>query len=98
MCPDGRAGVLCENIFREWNVFLVAESHFAAAETAQQTEHFFVHRNCSGLPILGFDLLHTLAGNRAAGMLDDDIALIAAGHDYCPTNAGHTAHRAAFRC
>ena len=79
---DGRAVVFCENVFWEWDVILIAESHFAVAETAQQAEHFFVHRNRPDSSILGFPLLHTLAGNSAAGMLDDDIALITAGHDH----------------
>ena len=79
---DGHAVVFCENVFREWDTMLIAESHFAVAETAQQAEHFFVHRNGSGATIFRFSFLHTLAGNGAAGMLDDDVALVAAGHDH----------------
>ena len=79
---DGRAVVFRENVFREWDTMLIAESHFAVAETAQQTEHFFVHRNRPGSSILGFALLHTLAGNGAARVLDNDIALVAASHDH----------------
>ena len=79
---DGRAVVFCENVFREWDTMLIAESHFAIAEPAQQAEHFFVHRNSSGATIFRFTLLHTLAGNGAARVLDNDIALITAGHDH----------------
>ena len=79
---DGRAVVFCENVFWEWDVILIAESHFAVAEAAQQTEHFLVHRDCPSTSILGFALLHTLTQNGAAGMLDNDIALVAAGHDH----------------
>ena len=79
---DGCAVVFCENVFREWDTMLIAESHFAVAETAQQTEHFFVHRNSSGATIFRFTLLHTLAGNGAARVLDNDIALVAASHDH----------------
>ena len=38
---DGRAVVFCENVFREWDVILIAESHFAVAEPAQQAEHMY---------------------------------------------------------
>ena len=79
---DGRAVVFCENVLWKRDALLVAESHFAVAETAQQTEHFFVHRDCPCASVFGFALLHTLAGNSAAGMLDNDIALITAGHDH----------------
>ena len=79
---DGRAVVFRENVFREWDTMLIAESHFAIAEPAQQAEHFFVHRNSSGATIFRFTLLHTLAGNGAARVLDNDIALITAGHDH----------------
>ena len=75
---DGRAVVFCENVFREWDTMLIAESHFAIAEPAQQAEHFFVHRNSSGATIFRFTLLHTLAGNGAARVLDNDIALVTA--------------------
>ena len=57
---DGRAVVFCENVFWEWDTMLIAESHFAIAEPAQQAEHFFVHRNRPGSSIFGFALLHTL--------------------------------------
>lgn len=79
---DGRAVVFCENVFWEWDTMLIAESHFAIAEPAQQAEHFLVHRDCPSTSILGFALLHTLTGNSAAGMLDNDIALVAASHDH----------------
>ena len=79
---DGRAVVFCENVFWEWDTMLIAESHFAIAEPAQQAEHFLVHRNSSGATIFRFTLLHTLAGNGAARVLDNDIALITAGHDH----------------
>ena len=89
---DERTIVLCENVLREWDSLFIAESHFAIAETAQQAEHFFVHRNRSGSPVFGLALLHTLAGNRTAGMLDDDIALVAAGHDHvCPAQGAQLA-------
>ena len=57
---DGRAVIFCENVFREWDTMLIAESHLAVAEPAQQAEHFFVHRNSSGATIFRFTLLHTL--------------------------------------
>ena len=79
---DGRAVVFCENVLWKRDATFIAESHFAVAETAQQTEHFFVHRNRPGSSILGFALLHTLAGNSAAGMLDNDIAFVTASHDH----------------
>ena len=79
---DGRAVVFCENVLWKRDATFIAESHFAVAETAQQTEHFLVHRNRPGSSILGFALLHAFAGNGAAGMLDDDIALVTAGHDH----------------
>ena len=79
---DGRAVVFCENVLWKRDATFIAESHFAVAETAQQTEHFFVHRNRPGSSILGFALLHTLAGNSAARVLDNDIALVAASHDH----------------
>ena len=79
---DGRAVVLCENIFRKRNAIFIAESHFAVAEPAQQAEHFFVHRDGSGASVFGFALLHTLAGNSAAGMLDNDVTLVAASYNH----------------
>ena len=57
---DGCAVVFRENVFREWDTMLIAESHFAIAEPAQQAKHFFVHRNSSGATIFRFTLLHTL--------------------------------------
>ena len=79
---DGRAVVFCENVLWKRDATFIAESHFAVAETAQQTEHFFVHRNRPGSSILGFALLHTLAGNSAAGMLDNDIAFVTASYNH----------------
>ena len=77
-----RAIVFCENMLRERNTFFVTEHHLPVAEAAQQAEQIFAHRNSSGATIFRFALLHALAGNSAAGMLDDDIALITAGHDH----------------
>ena len=79
---DGCAVVFCENVLWKRDAPFIAESHFAIAEPAQQAEHFPVHRDCPSTSILGFALLHTLAGNSAAGMLDNDIALVAASHDH----------------
>ena len=79
---DGRAVVFCDNVLWKRDAPFIAESHFAIAEPAQQAEHFFVHRNSSGATIFRFTLLHTLAGNGAARVLDNDIDLVAASHDH----------------
>ena len=73
---DGCAVIFCKNVLWKRYALFIAESHFAIAEPAQQAEHFLVHRDCPSTSILGFALLHALAGNSAARMLDNDIAQI----------------------
>ena len=79
---DERPIVFCENMLREQNTFFIAQHHLPVAEPAQQAEHFFVHRNGSGASVFGRSLLYAFTRNGAAGMLDNDIALVAAGHDH----------------